>query len=223
MPPAAEAVPQPGYAANAPRPRVGFSVDVPDHWTVLDLDPNTQRRWVDAFLDQRLAARPQPPQARQGARRALLDVLGRLNQAKVFLAAILAGEVDGTLVSASATLAWHRPDPTGGIPSLRALSEVYAREPAKADENTGARRVQVVSLPAGGAVKVSTRETVELPTGLRVDGVAMFQYVVPVLATGWLALLTTTTGVPGLAGGVSEVADAMAASLHFEPMAPAPS
>jgi hypothetical protein len=81
--------------------------------------------------------------------------------------------------------------------------------------------VEVVTLGAGGAVKVSTRETVELPTGVRVDGVAMVQYVVPVLATGWLALLTTTTGVPALAEGVSEVADTMAASLRFEPAAPA--
>jgi hypothetical protein len=221
MPPAAEALPQPGFAGDAPRPRVGFSVDVPDHWTVLDLDPGTQRRWLDAFLDQRLAGRPQPPQARQAARQALLDVLRRLNEARVFLAAILAGEVDGTLVSASATLAWHRPDPSGGIPSLGALREVYARAPAGAAQDAAARRVEVVTLHAGGAVKVSTRETVELPTGVRVDGVAMVQYVVPVLATGWLALLTTTTGAPALAEGVSEVADTMAASLRFEPAAPA--
>jgi hypothetical protein len=221
MPRAAEALPQAGYAGDAPRPRVGFSVDVPDHWTVLDLDPGTQRRWVDAFLDQRLAGRPQPPPVRQAARDALLDVLRRLNEAKVFLAAILAGEVGGTLVSASATLAWRRPDPAGGIPSLGALHQVYVREPAAPGQDAEARRVEVVTLPSGGAVKVSTRETVELPTGARVDGVAVVQYVVPVLATGWLALLTTTTGVPALADGVSEVADAMAASLRFEPAAPA--
>ena len=217
MPPVAEELPEPGYAADAPRPSVGFSVDVPDHWTVLDLDPGTQGRWVDAFLDQRLKGRPRAVEERPPARRALLDILRRLHEGGVFLAAILAGEVGGELLSASATLAWHRPEPGNGPPSLAALYEVYARALAGAEAETGMRRVETVQLPAGGGVKVSTRETVELPTGARVPGVAVTQYIVPVLTTGWLALITTTTGDPALAAGVEEVAMRMAASLRFEP------
>lgn len=217
MPLVAERLPQPGYAADAPRPSVGFSVDVPDHWTVLDLDPGTQGRWVDAFLDQRLAGRPRAAEERPPARRALLDLLRRLQEGGVFLAAVLAGEVGGELVSASATLAWHRPEAESGPPSLAALYEVYARAPAAAGEDAATRRVEVVDLPAGGAVKVSTRETVELPTGARVHGVAVIQCIVPVLTTGWLALITATTGVPALVAGLEEVAATMAASLRFEP------
>ena len=217
MRPVAEQLPQPGYAADGPRPSVGFSVEVPDHWTVLDLDPGTQERWVDAFLDPRLAGRPRAEEERPPARRALLDVLRRLHEGRVFLAAILAGEVGGELMSASATLAWRRPGPRSGPPNLAALYEVYARAPARAEEDRRMRRVEVVDLPAGGAVRVSTRETVELPTGARAHGVAITQYVIPVRSTGWLALITTTTGTPALAAGVEEVATSLAASLRFAP------
>jgi NADPH-dependent ferric siderophore reductase len=41
--------------------------------------------------------------------------------------------------------------------------------------------------------------------------------VVPVLDTGWLALLTGTTGVPALAAAVETVTDAVAESLSFGP------
>jgi hypothetical protein len=197
-------------------------VDVPDHWTVLDLDPRTQARWVEALLDQRLAGHPEAARERPPARQALLDLLRRLHEARVFLAAILAGKVGDELVSASVTLAWHRPEPAGGEPSLAALREVYAQAPPAAGEDIAARRVEVVDLRVGGAVRVSTREAVELSTGVRVSGVTMTQYVVPVLHTGWLALLTAATGVPALAAGVEEVIDTMAASLRFEPRSPAP-
>lgn len=47
----------------------------------------------------------------------------------------------------------------------------------------------------------------------------------PVLAIsgyGWLAVITPTTGVPALEAGVEEAADAMAASLSFQPPPSAP-
>ena len=43
------------------------------------------------------------------------------------------------------------------------------------------------------------------------------QYFVPVLDTNWLAVITATTGTPGLAEGVEIVADGMAESLEFRP------
>jgi hypothetical protein len=213
----AEALPSPGYAAGVPRPSVGFSIDVPDHWVVLDLNPQTWDAWLRAFLHERLAGRAGARQERGPARRALLTLLRQLHAEKVFMAAILAAEVGGGLFSASATLAWRKLDLGGeGIP-LDGLREVYIRAPAGPGEDLAERRVEIVRVRAGGAVKVSTRETMRLSTMPETRPVAITQYFVPVLDTEWLAVITATTGDPALEPGVEQVADAMAASLAFIP------
>jgi hypothetical protein len=206
--------PAPGFPAGAPRPAVGFSIDVPDDWVVLDLDPDTWGGWVDAFLDRRMAARPQAQRERAPTRDALVDLLQRLHDEEVFLAAVLAGEADGHLVSASATLAWRQPDLAGDPLLLEGLGHLYLLAPAGPGEDLAARRVELIELPAGGGVKVATRELVALPTGEAPEA-RVTQYLVPVLDTGWLAVITTTTGNAELAPAVEGVADAMAASLRF--------
>ncbi|MGH2731801.1 MAG: hypothetical protein ACRDJF_00895 [Actinomycetota bacterium] len=211
----AEALPSPGYAADVPRPSIGFSIDVPDHWVVLDLNPRTWDDWLSAFLNQRLARQPGAKQERGPARKALLELLRQLHAEKVFMAAILAAEVGGGLFSASATLAWRKIDVGGeGIP-LAGLQEVYARAPAAPGESLAERRVETVEIGVGGALKVSTRETVQLPSMAAARPVAITQYFVPVLDTDWLAVITATTGNRPLEPGVEEVADTMAASLAF--------
>jgi hypothetical protein len=218
-----EPLPPAGYAADVPHPPIGVSIDVPDHWTVLDLNPQTWDVWLDAFLDQRLAGRPDANRERGPARKALVDLLRQLHGEKVFMATILAADVGGELVSASATLAWRKLDVgEEGIP-VAGLREVYARASASPGENLAARRVETVQLPAGGAVKVATKETVRVPMMNQIQPVNVTQYFVPVLHTDWLAVITTTTGNPALAPGTEAVADGMAASLAFtaSPAAPA--
>ncbi len=208
-------LPPAGYAAGVPRPAIGFSVDVPDHWTVLDLNPDTWDGWLDAFLDQRLAGRRGAARERGPARAALLDLLRRLHDEQVFMAAILAADVGRELVSASATLAWRRVPPgDDGIP-VEGLREVYLKAPAGPGEDVDQRRVEVVELAAGGGVKVVTRETLALPGLAEALPVSLTQYLVPVLDTEWLAVITASTGDAALAPGVEEVADAMAATLGF--------
>jgi hypothetical protein len=210
-----DALPPAGYAADVPHPPIGVSIDVPDHWTVLDLNPATWDVWLDAFLDQRFAGRPGAGRERGPARQALLDLLRQLHDEKVFMATILAADVGGDLFSASATLAWRKLDVgDAGIP-LAGLREVYARAPASPGETMGERRVEVVELPAGGAVKVATKETVRVPTTNRLQPVSVTQYFVPVLQTEWLAVITATTGNPELAPGTEEVVNGMATSLTF--------
>jgi hypothetical protein len=68
---------------------------------------------------------------------------------------------------------------------------------------------------------MATREEMELPMVPGVRPVNVTQYFVPVLDTDWLAVITATTGTPGLAEGVEIVADGMARSLEFRP-GPAP-
>jgi hypothetical protein len=210
-----DSLPPTGYAADVPRPPIGFSIDVPDHWTVLDLNPDTWDAWLDAFLDQRLAARPASTNDRVAARQALRDLMRQLHREQVFMAAILAADVGGELVSASATLAWRQLDTHGeGIP-VAGLREVYARAPAPAGEEVGARRVHVADLPVGAAVKLTTRQTMKVPGVAEPRLVVLTQYFVPVLDTDWLGVVTTATGTPALAPGVEEVADGMGASLRF--------
>jgi len=79
------------------------------------------------------------------------------------------------------------------------------------------RVVEVVDLPAGGGVKVATREEMELPLVPGIRPVNLTQYFVPVLDTDWLAVVTAPTGNPFLAEGVEIVADGMAESLEFKP------
>jgi hypothetical protein len=212
-----EPLPAPGFPAGVPRPAVGFSIDVPDHWVVLDLDPATWDGWVDAFLEQQMATRPQAGREWGPTRAALVDLLQRLSDEEVFLAAVLAGEADGRLVSASATLAWRRPDLAGDPLLLEGLGHMHLLAPAGPGEDLSARRVEIIELPAGGAVKVATRELVALPTGeAPVAWVTQYLVPVPFLNSGWLAVITTTTGNPELAAAVEDVGDAMAASLHFQ-------
>ena len=208
-------LPPAGYAAGVPRPAIGFAIDVPDHWTVLDLNPDTWDGWLDAFLDRRLAGSEAASRERGPARTVLLDLLRRLHAEQVFMAAILAADVGGQLVSASATLAWRRVPPGDDGIAVEGLREVYLRAPAGPGEDVDQRRVEVVELGAGGGVKVVTRETLALPGLVEAPPVSLTQYLVPVLDTEWLAVITTSTGNAALAPGVEEVADGMAATLAF--------
>jgi len=208
-----EDLPPAGYAADVPHPPIGLSIDVPDHWTVLDLNPETWDAWLDAFLDQRLAGRPDAARERAPARTVLLDLLRRLHDEKVFMAAILAADVGGELVSASATLAWRQLDLDGDKIELEGLRQVYLRAPASLGEDMASRRVERVPLPSGDAVKVATKELVSISAASRPQPVALTQYFVPVLDTDWLAVITASTGNPALAPGAEEVADGMANSF----------
>lgn len=210
-----ETSPQPGFGSEAPRPPIGFSIDLPDHWTVLDLDPLTWNTWLEGFLDARLMNRPEAPSERGPARAALRDLLRRLHNEGVFLAGILAGETARHLVSASATLAWRSPDLGADGLDVEGMRQVFLRAPAAIGEEVAARRVERVELPSGPAVKTMSRETAPVLTLTRVRLVSMTQYLVPVPRGGWLAVITTTTGLRELEAAVEAVGDAMANSLTF--------
>jgi hypothetical protein len=211
----AATLPPAGFASGVPRPPVGFSIEVPDHWFVLDLNPATWDGWLDAFLDQRLAHRPGAGRERGPACRAMRELLERLHAERVFVAAVLAAEVEQHLVSASATLAWRQIELGGDRISLEGLRETYARAPASRGEDLRQRRVDIVGLPVGRAVKVATREAGVPRAGLTPVASSVTQYLVPVLDTDWLAVITTSTGNMELAPGVEQVADLVATSLVF--------
>ncbi len=167
-----------------PSPADGFPIDVPDHWTVLDLDPATSEAWLSAFLSNRLSDRPHT-QPEGLARRALRSLLDQLREQQVFFAAILAADVGGEPVSASATLAWRRLGPAGSTLPIDGLARVATEAPAEAGEDRSERLVEVVTLPAGPAVRVTS-------AGVAVPG--RCRSTVPDPPTGWS--LTTSTANP---------------------------
>ncbi|MGH2770778.1 MAG: hypothetical protein ACRDJF_09700, partial [Actinomycetota bacterium] len=152
---------------------------------------------------------------RPPARRALLGLLRQLHEGKVFMAAVLAGESGGELVSASATLAWRRLDLGADTMNLEGMRRAYLHAPPSPGEILDDRRVELVELSMGAGVKVATRETMRAPGAPGFNPVTVIRFFVPVLDTDWLAVITAATGVAALAAGVEEVANAMARSLTF--------
>jgi hypothetical protein len=219
-PSAGDPPPKPGIAPDTPRPSFAFAVDVPDHWVVLDLDLATQQRWLDAFLDSQQAPREQA--GRRAARTALLDYLGQLHREQILLAAILFGTVGGQPISAGVTLAWRQignatdSDASSAVVPLEGLRRVYAQAPADTGEDPSARRVEVIELPAGGAVKVTTTQAAPVPSTDLTRPAQLIQYIAPAGDTGWLAFITATTAIPELVKGVESVAEGVATSLRFE-------
>ncbi|MGQ0679492.1 MAG: hypothetical protein ACT4OM_07540 [Actinomycetota bacterium] len=200
-----EAIAEAGYGPAVPRPPIGFSIDVPDHWVVLDLNPATWEGWLHSFLNQRPGFKSVSELERDLARAALLNLLTKLEEDRVFMAAILPARVQRQSVSASGTLAWRKME---GIEAIRVagLKQILLRS---ADAPPLA--VEEVSLPVGPAVKASSRELVQGRSA------AVFQYFVPVLDSQWLAVITCSTGNVALEKGVEVVARGMASSLRFKP------
>lgn len=205
-----------GVDPAAPRPPVGFRLDVPDEFTSLDLDPATSDASIEQLLDERSASVPGAARQRARARQVLQRITAEHREAGVFLASFLAavGASPGEMVGASLTLAWRRF--TGGI-DLDGL-ETYFREddPAPGEDPTR-REVGRVDHPYGETVRVVNRQLVPLPLTSRRQEVVVVQHLVPAppVAAEWLAVLTTST--PDVAGQAEfvEFAGRIAGTLAF--------
>jgi hypothetical protein len=205
-----------GVDPAAPRPPVGFRLDVPDGFTELDLDPSTSDGWVERFLDERSARVPGAAAQRARARQVLQALIGRHRDAGVFLAAFFvgAGASPGEMVGASLTLAWR--ELAGGV-LIEGLRQYFAEEDPGPGEDLAARSVEVRPLPRGEAVRVRNQQQLPVPLTSRRVPTALVQYLVPVPepAATWLAVLTMST--PDIAGAdeFAALADRVAGSLDF--------
>ena len=205
-----------GVDPAAPRPPVGFRLDVPDEFTSLDLDPATSDASIERLLDERSAGVPGAARQRARARQVLQRVVAEHRDAGVFLAAFLAsaGPSPGEMIGASLTLAWRRFD--GGI-DLDGLERFFRDDDPAPGEDPALREVTRVRHPYGQAVRVRNRQGVPLPLTSRRQEVAMVQFLVPVPAPAaeWLAVLTAST--PDVAGAdeFAEFVGRVADSLEF--------
>lgn len=205
-----------GVDPQAPRPPLGFRLDIPDEFTSLDLDPVTSDASIERLLDERSASVPGAARQRARARQVLQRVVGEHRAAGVFLAAFLAevGASPGEMIGASLTLAWRRFD--GGI-SLDGLETFFRDDDPAPGEDVELRSVERVPLPYGPAVRVRNRQQAPLPLTSRRQEVTVVQHLVPAPepAAEWLAVLTAST--PDLAGAdeFAELAGRVAGSLEF--------
>jgi len=183
-----------GVDPAAPRPPIGFRLNVPDEFTSLDLDPETSDASIEALLDERSAAVPGAARQRSRARQVLQRVVTEHREAGVFLASFLvgAGPSPGEMIGASLTLAWRRF--AGGI-DLGGL-EIYVRDGDPAPgEDLALRDVRRLDHPYGQTVRVVNRQLVPVPVTSRRQEVVVVQHLVPAPppAEEWLAVLTFST------------------------------
>jgi hypothetical protein len=207
-----------GVDPAAPRPDVGFRLHVPDSWLTLDLDPATSDRWVERVLDQRIAEHPEAARHRGHMRRILQALVAEQRAAGVFVAAVLAaGSRPAEMIGASLSLSWRRLHGTGA--DVAWLARFFAEEEPAPGEDVEARRVDLVDLPAGPAVRIGSSVLAPVPESSRRQRVAVNQVVMPVPGSPWLAVLVVSTPNLGLAGRFATMADEVARSLEF--LAPA--
>jgi hypothetical protein len=205
-----------GVDPAAPRPPIGFRLDVPDEFTSLDLDPATSDASIERLLDERTAAVPAAARHRVRGRQVLQRVVTEHREAGVFLASFLAGAGPGPgeMVGASLTLAWRRF--AGGI-DLAGLETYFREDDPAPGEDVATRDVRRVPLPYGEAVRVVNRQLTPLPLTSRRQEVVVVQHLVPAPepAAEWLAVLTASTpDVPGREDFVG-FAGRVAATLEF--------
>ncbi len=205
-----------GVDPAAPRPPIGFRLDLPDEFTSLDLDPATSDASIEALLDERSAGVPGAARQRARARQVLQRVVVEHREAGVFLASFLAGTgaSPGEMIGASLTLAWRRF--AGGI-DLDGLEVYFRDDDPGPGEDPSQRDVRRVEHPYGETVRVVNRQLVPVPLTSRRQEVVVVQHLVPAPppAEEWLAVLTFSTpdvdGQDDFVGLVGRIA----ASLEF--------
>ena len=207
---------QVGVDPAAPRPPVGFRLDLPDEFTSLDLDPATADASIERLLDERSAAVPGAARQRVRARQVLQRVVGEHRSAGVFLASFLAGAgaSPGEMIGAGLTLAWRRF--AGGI-DLDGLETFFRDDDPAPGEDPALRDVRRVPLPYGEAVRVVNRQLAPLPLTSRRQEVVVVQHLVPAPppAADWLAVLTQSTTDVASRAEFTDFAGRVAVTLEF--------
>lgn len=204
-------LPAPGIDRRAARPPFGFAIDIPEPWIVLDLDPRTNGRWVRQLVRRRAAGTRRTALDARAAAEVMHEVIAALRGQGVVLAAILAGRIGEEVVGASITLGWER---SPSSVDLDALGLSLARASPGADELVQHRRVDLVALSGGTALRLRGREQARVPGSTTRREVMLHQFFVPVANSTWLAVVTATTGLLQLGDAVGQAAMHVAGSLR---------
>jgi hypothetical protein len=201
---------------SAPRPPIGFRFDVPDHWTVLDLDPTSSNNWVDWFVAAHAADLPASAFERSRVGDLLRLMIEQHRQAGVLFAAFLAAGGSGaarvnsaeSLVAAGIALAWQE---LAGM-DVAGLERFCQQDAAAPGEELAAREVCRVRLRDGEAVRVRSRQLAPEPLTHIRRPVAIVQHLV-LIPDNWLGVFSLTTPQLDRAAEYAGLADRVAQSL----------
>jgi hypothetical protein len=182
----------------APHPSFPWAIGVPPDWALLDTAPASWARSAVRLVDDRFGA----GSLRPAERRAVLGVVEQLvsdcQRAGAALSLLLLGRLpDGTVGSAGLHLGWYdsAPDPAGLAPVQDSLPR------------TGT--VEDVATPIGPALLHTDTALIVPPGTARRVRSRVLQLFLPLPDTTWTAVLSGSTGHPGLhrplEGAVREV------------------
>jgi hypothetical protein len=204
-----------------PAARPVFHIATPGNWfdLDLDLDPAARDRRIAALVDARAAASPEVARRRPELRRLLRRVARECVAGGGQFASLMSEAFEGEAMSASLTVAVRAATTTlgGGEPvtGVAAIADFFRRSPgaqAPGRETT----VEVVSLPAGEAVRLQGLRTGYVPGLADPAEALMVQYLVPLAESPALTILTFTTPAVRLAEPFADLFDTMARTFAIE-------
>ena len=183
-------------------PVSGYRIVAPDGWFPVDLEPGRMERSVAALIKRQFAGIDNAPHLKAQARQQLLAQTQAAQAAGGLEMFLSLQQVGGVPIAASLVIFLVPPPGTQGVTAAD-----LARSLAADDE----RRVTVVDLPAGHAVRVFRR------TGAPDGSVsATLEVFVPVPHNGEWLLLSFATPLGPLAPALTKLFDAICTTLRWD-------
>jgi hypothetical protein len=190
-------------------------VATPVTWFDFDLDPETSRRSIIQFVEERAGRSPDREQIRRELQGWLEQATADARSQGAVFASVLADTVERQPVGACLIASLARDDGPG-LGDDRARVEALAGRLARLGGPLAGIPIGVRELPAGSAVRSRRRATID---SLAFDGhpveVESLQYFVLIPGTTDVLLLSFSTPNLGLADAMVELFDATAESLQW--------
>jgi len=179
----------------------GYRLVVPDGWFAVDLEPGRRERSVAALVKRQFAGIDNAPHLKAQARRELLAQAEAAHEAGGLEMFLSLQQIAGIPLTASLVVFLVPPPGTGAVTTQELARSLSSDE----------RRVTVVDLPAGEAVRVLSH----LSSPDQSDS-ATLKVFVPVPHTGEWLLLTFATPLGPLFPALTKLFDAICTTLRWD-------
>lgn len=191
-----------------------FSVVIPEGWFRHDPDPRTREETTAQAVLQRLGK----SRRKAEARRHLTEILDAFAQdaddQKALVAATLVEQVERTVVTANLMVLERSRRTTGDVKDE--LAALMGALSASTDEDLRPREVDLLGLPAGGAVRLHALTRI-FDGGDEGVALEVVQHWVPVPDQDVVVVVSGSTPCLAQAGHLVAIFDATAESLEFLP------
>lgn len=197
-------------------PPIGFTLRVPESWIEFDIWRATRSSLLNRLLDERLTESPELAPHRSALSRLLREVAEEAESQGAVFCAVMLEPVDDAGFLAATAMVFHTdgaPDATDNTVDAIA-AEVSAHAPS--DTSPAWRRVEIVDLPVGRAVRVYGLEVVSSSARPPLDGIVM-QTLVPVPGDAGVVNVVLTSPQTSLVDSMLELFDAISDTLAWTP------